>query len=250
MKITVFNGSPKAERGNTHFIAEAFLEGAREAGAEGETVFIVKKKIKPCTGCYTCWMKTPGKCAQQDDMEELIGTFISSDIVVFATPLYVDNVTGLMKNFMDRLIPIADPHWEKDENGESRHLRRYEKPTRFVVISNCGFPEQSHFQVLRLYFRRVGRNLSGAVIAEIYRGGGAILTSSEPSLKSFIESYRQLVRKAGKEVAERLTLSAETAAQLERPLVPVGNFADEYMRRANERCDEILSKLNTKHGGK
>lgn len=30
------------------------------------------------------------------------------DIVLFATPLYVDNVTGLMKNFMDRMIPIVD----------------------------------------------------------------------------------------------------------------------------------------------
>ena len=250
MKITVVNGSPKAERGNTHVMVEAFLAGAREAGAEGEAVFLARRKIKPCMGCYTCWMKTPGKCAHEDDMEELLGKFISSDIVVFATPLYVDNVTGLMKNFLDRLIPIADPHWEKDEHGESRHLPRYEKPTRFAVISNCGFPEQSHFQVLRLYFRRLARNMSGSVIAEIYRGGGALLTSSDPSLQTFVESYRQLVRKAGKEVAERFAITAETAAQLEKPLVPMGNFADEYLKRANERCDEVLARLKSKAGEK
>lgn len=246
MKITAFNGSPKAERGNTHVIVEAFLGGAHEAGADVETVFIAKKKIKPCTGCYACWMKTPGKCAQNDDMEELLGTFVSSDIVVFATPLYVDNVSGLMKNFLDRLIPIADPHWEKDENGESRHLRRHEKPTRFAVISNCGFPEQSQFQVLRLYFRRVARNMSGALVAEIYRGGGALLTSPEPSLQPFIASYKEAVRKAGREVAEQLKLSPETAARLEKPLMPIGNFADEYLKRANQRVDEILAKLDPK----
>jgi multimeric flavodoxin WrbA len=246
MKITAFNGSPRAERGNTHVIVEAFLAGAERAGAEVENFFLARKKIKPCTGCYACWMKTPGTCAQDDDMKELLSAFVSSDIAVFATPVYVDNVTGLMKNFLDRLIPIADPHWERDASGESRHLRRYEKPNRIAVISNCGFPEQSHFQVLRLYFRRVARNLGATVVAEIYRGAGALLTSAEPSLRPFVENYKELVRTAGREVGARSTVSGTTAAQLERPLVPVADFAEEYMRKANQRCNEILAKLEKK----
>ena len=39
MKLTVFNGSPKGARGNTHVMVEAFLEGFREAGSEGEQFF-------------------------------------------------------------------------------------------------------------------------------------------------------------------------------------------------------------------
>jgi len=138
---------------------EAFLAGAREAGAETENVFLAKKKIAPCIACYACWMKTPGKCTQRDDMDELLDKVIASDVVVFATPVYVDNVTGIMKDFMDRLIAIGDPHWERDENGECRHLMRNPKPAKIVVISNCGFPQQSHFQVIRLYYRRVARNI-------------------------------------------------------------------------------------------
>ncbi|MDD4857295.1 MAG: flavodoxin family protein [Candidatus Krumholzibacteria bacterium] len=244
MRITAFNGSPKAERGNTNVMVEAFLAGAREAGAEIENVFLSRKKIGPCKACNACWMKTPGRCAQRDDMDELLEKFAASDVVVFATPVYVDNVTGLMKNFMDRLIPIADAHWEKDENGECRHVRRHDKPAKIAVISNCGFPQQSHFQVLRLLFRRLSRNIHAEVIAEIYREAGALLSAPAPDLQSLVSNYREVLRKAGREVVEHSRLSAATAAELERPLLPSGNFVDEYMKLVNQRCDDILKKLD------
>lgn len=119
---------------------------------------------------------------------------IASDIVGFATPLYVDNVTGVMKNFMDRLIPLGDPHWEKDEHGECRHVKRHEKPTKIVASANCGFPEQSHFQVLRVLFKRIARNFHCELVAEIYRGGGALLRSPEPAFQPLIERLSKLNR--------------------------------------------------------
>ena len=168
MKITVFNGSPRGKRSITNMIVNEFIEGAKKASAEVENIFLVDKKIECCRGCFTCWVKTPGKCVINDDMEKLISKFVSSNIVVFATPLYVDNVSGIMKNFMDRLIPILDPHSEID-NCEHRHLLRIKKMPKFAVISNSGFPEQSHFQVLRLLFNRINRNLQTEIVAEIYR---------------------------------------------------------------------------------
>ncbi len=238
MKITIFNGSPRAENGNTHFMVGAFMKGARKGGAEVENVFLAKKEINPCRGCFSCWLKTPGECVIKDDMAELLKKFAGSDIVVFATPLYVDNVTGIMKNFMDRLIPGGDPHFEKDEGGECAHLMRSEKRVKLVVISNCGFPEQSHFQVLELLFKRVARNMRTEVIGEIYRGGGAILKDAPLILKPVISKYKKLLQKAGKEIVENQRLSKETRLKLEKPLIS----DDRYIAGANEYFDDLLLK--------
>ena len=239
MKVTIFNGSPRGKKGNTHFMAKEFSKGAEQAGAEVENIFLVKRKINPCRGCFTCWIKTPGICVIYDDMAELIQKFVGSDIVVFATPVYLDNVTGIMKNFMDRLIAVADPHFEKDEGGECVHIGRPEKPAKLVVISNCGFPEQSHFQVLELLFKRVARNMRTEVIGEIYRSGGAILQEAPLILKPIINNYKELLQIAGMEIVEKQRLSGETRQKLEKPLIS----DEQYIAAANERFDALLAEV-------
>lgn len=238
MKITVFNGSPRHRESNTHFMLKEFLKGVKDAGAKFENIFLVKKEIRPCLGCFDCWFKTPGKCIIKDDMDELLSKFLSSDIVVFATPIYIDNLTGIMKNFMDRLIPVIDNRFERDEIGECRHKKRFEKYPKIVVISNCGYPEQSHFQVLRLLFKRVARNLHSEIIAEIYRGGGWLLKTSLVS-KKLVLDYKKLLRKAGREIVKNLSLSEKTISELKKPIISV----DEFIEFANKGCDKLLSRI-------
>ena len=73
MKITILNGSPRKE--NTAAMAEAFAEGAREAGHEVEILQVGKMKINGCLGCGYCHDKGEGNCIQKDDLEK-ISTFI------------------------------------------------------------------------------------------------------------------------------------------------------------------------------
>lgn len=241
MKITVFNGSPKAERGNTAVMVQAFLEGARASGAETEVIYLAHKRIHPCTGCYTCWLKTPGQCVIPDDMSEILPKLRGSDLVVFATPVYVDNVTGIMKNFMDRLIPDADPYFAKDSGGECRH-KFHGKVPKIVVISNCGFPEQSHFQVLKLLFRRIARNMNTDLVGEIYRGGGAILAEKSLLLAPRIRRYTDLLRRAGEEIVKNGNISEELQRALEKPLVS----DEQYIKGSNAYFKKTLSALAEK----
>lgn len=243
MKITCLNGSPKGKNSNSQIIASEFLEGARKAGAEVENIFLVEKKIGTCKGCLNCWIKTPGVCIQKDDMAEILEKVVQSDIVVFATPVYADNVTGIMKTFIDRMIPAVDPR-VKRVKGETVHLKRYGAYPKMVVISNCGFPEQTHFQTLRLYFRRFSRNMHSEVIGEIYRGGGPILRVRNPLLKPVFRSYRKLLRKAGEEIVLEGHLSEKTTQELEKPLIP----HDRFVEGMNHYFEKRLSQLSQQDG--
>ncbi len=238
MQITAFNGSPRGENSNTHIMVKEFLDGAKEAGAEVENIFLVKKKINHCHGCFRCWIETGGKCVIDDDMGTLLEKMKAIDIIVLATPLYVDNVTGIMKDFMDRFVAVADPYFEKDEGGECRHLKKVKYPSKLVIISNGGFPEQSHFQVLRLLFRRVARNMHSEVVGEIYRGGGELFKFFPPMLAPVISRYKLLLQNAGKEIVKNQRLSEETMNELEKPLIP----DEQYITMVDKGLDGILSK--------
>jgi multimeric flavodoxin WrbA len=238
MIITAFNGSPRGKESTTYVMVESFLAGAREAGAETEQVLLAEKQIAACKGCFACWLKTPGKCVINDDMPELLKKIAISDIIVFATPLYVFNVTGIMKNFMDRMIAAADPHFEQDENGASRHIATRANAPKIVAISNCGFPEQVHFKVLHSLFEVLAHHMHTELIAEIYRGEGALLTNAPLLLKPLVHHYKKLLEEAGKQVVKYSKLSEELVTKLNKPLVPI----DMYIKEANKQFDKILQQ--------
>jgi putative sterol carrier protein len=71
-KIVVFDGGPRSKKySKTSLMVNSFVEGAQSAGATVEYFKLHKYKIHNCTGCYTCWTKTPGECIFKDDMTEL-----------------------------------------------------------------------------------------------------------------------------------------------------------------------------------
>lgn len=239
MKVTVFSGSHKGREGNTLLMVEEFLKGAEEAGAEIENIILAEKDIRHCMGKFECWLKTPGKCTIRDDMDDLLPRFMASDIVVFAFPVYFENVPSIMKNFIDRLAPVLLPHFEEDNMGEYRHSKRYEKYPKFVVISNAGLPGQTNFEILHLFFRRLARIFHTELIVEIYRGEGEIFRGKKNiMLKPLIGKYYKLLRSAGKEVVENQALSEKTVKDLEKPIVPPSL----YIKFGNEEWDRLVKE--------
>lgn len=238
MKITVFNSSPRCERGNTNVMVEALLEGAKGAAAETEVIFLAKKAIKHCLGCFSCWTKTPGVCVIEDDMKDLRAKYMASDIVVLATPLYCDNVNGLMKDFMDRSVALFDPRIQSLPEDDPVRQEEIKKFPKLTVISNCGEAGQENFEVLKTAFKRWGRYPETRVIAEIYRDEGELLTNGSLLLKPVIWGYKNLLKRAGREVVESMRLSEKTIAELERPLIPI----EQYKKGMKEYWEKALPK--------
>lgn len=107
MKIAILNGSPK--KGNTAAMAEAFADGAREAGHKVEILHVGKMKIAGCLGCEYCHTKGEGKCVQKDDMEKVIPAYLESDMIVFATPVYYFDMTAQLSAAIQRVYCIGKP---------------------------------------------------------------------------------------------------------------------------------------------
>ncbi|SMB99200.1 Multimeric flavodoxin WrbA [Thermanaeromonas toyohensis ToBE] len=100
VKILAINGSHRKGK-NTWSLLAAVLEGAKEMGASTELIELVDYNIKPCQGCNCC-LKKPQCSITDDDMGFLGKKLLEADGIVFGSPVYFANVSGLMKIFMDR----------------------------------------------------------------------------------------------------------------------------------------------------
>lgn len=97
-KIILISGSNR--KGNTEYI----LTKLKEQLTNSELILLKDKKIAYCQGCLACHHKN--RCVINDDINAIIDKLIESDLIIFGVPNYFDNVSGLFKNFIDRLHPL------------------------------------------------------------------------------------------------------------------------------------------------
>lgn len=236
MKILAINGSPRGKGSNSDHILLPFLEGAEKAGAETEVIYLSEKNINHCSGCFTCWTKTPGICIHKDDMPELLEKLKLADIVVYTSPLYVFTVSGLMKDFMDRHIPLIQPYI-LNRNGQYIHPSRYkEKTKKIVLISNCGYPERHHFSGLVETFRNFTSSPDKELAATILCPAGELLKI--PEAQTAIKWYIEACKTAGREIVADGKLTLETKTLLDSNLID----PEHYSQMANSYWDSFLDE--------
>ena len=225
--IVVFDGGFRSNKNSkTTFMVNHFIDGAKEAGANVGYFKLKNYNIKNCTGCYTCWTKTPGECIFKDDMTMLRKKYREADLVVFASPLYIFNVSGILKTFMDRLLPVFKPYMLINEKGNTMHPDRFpEKGEQgFVVFSAAGFPDVAHnFDGLIGMFRAWdSHNENSHLMGEFFMPAAEMIV--QPVYEARRELIKDLCIKAGKQIVAERFIDKEIMNNIQDPLVSKETF--------------------------
>ena len=221
MKILLINGSPRGERSNSLRLSRSFLDGFRETVGEPiklEELHLSMMKVEPCRGCFACWQKTPGICRVKDDMQGVLEKELEADMIVWSFPLYYFGVPGILKNMIDRQLPLNLPFMSTREDGlgSGSHAPRYKrKDTKNVLISTCGFysAEGNYDSVTRMFDHFLGKGNYTA----IFCGQGELFRVKEVSART--DEYLSRVRAAGAEYADG-GIRGETRKKLDSLLFP------------------------------
>jgi multimeric flavodoxin WrbA len=100
MTVLGISGSMRKD-GNTAILVKAVLDTCEKSGLRTEFISLAGKKINPCLGCEKC--KEKDWCVvQNDDWGEIMRKVIDAEVLVIGSPTYYFDVTGHLKNFIDR----------------------------------------------------------------------------------------------------------------------------------------------------
>jgi multimeric flavodoxin WrbA len=101
LRILGIQGSPRGLKSRTRKLVQYALSGAADQGAAIELIDLADRRIEPCIACDGCALS--GLCVFDDDFPPISDEMRSSDGIILGSPVYIDNVTGQMKVFVDRL---------------------------------------------------------------------------------------------------------------------------------------------------
>ena len=201
MKILAIHGSPRTTRSTTRQLAQFVLEGAAEAGAETEMIDLCDSRITPCTACDACTLN--GICVNDDDVPALVERMKEADGIIFASPVYIDNVSGQMKIFFDRLADaihyqlfagkygcsVATTHTSGGDEVAAylNHVLNYLGVVSVGGISVATGGDSMVIDAREAEARALGKNLAGAI------ADGFSDTKQEEEITGNREFFKDLV---------------------------------------------------------
>lgn len=170
--IVLGGGRPK---GNTRQLADAFAQGARDAGHQVEIVSLNQVEVRGCTGCNACRYGKP--CVQKDGFNDLVPKIKAADLLVFASPLLFWTLSSKIKAFIERFYCLA----EKDENPPCGRYEKYPVKDAALLMTSADDYFWTYEQAVSYYqfavIRYIGFHDRGMVLA-----GGCGDTNGKPCI--------------------------------------------------------------------
>ena len=106
MNILAILGSPR-ENGSTGKLLNQYLLGVRNGhnDIKIDEIYLQNRDIRNCKGCNAC-QSEKSQCIIQDEMQNIYPLVADADVMIFATPVYVFNISAQLKGFLDRLHAV------------------------------------------------------------------------------------------------------------------------------------------------
>lgn len=151
MNVYAVNGSPR-KKWNTATVLEHALEGARSAAdnVSAEMINLYELNYKGCISCFQCKLlggASYGRCAVKDGLKPVLDKLIEAHVIIFGSPIYFSDVTGMMRCMFERL---CFPLFVYDKNYSSLAPKKihtgfiYTMNVPHGVMDEYGYPQRLH----------------------------------------------------------------------------------------------------------
>lgn len=189
MNIVVINGSSYSEKSMTDQIVKWFLDSMNDINYK--IFYPEKDDIMPCKGCNTCFNNSDGKCLINDDMSKYIEAIKNSDLVIFASPIYINFISARLKSVIERMRPLSSGKYSTNKYNNFYPVPRDLKEYKFFIVCTCGFPEIETFASSKMFFETITN------LYDNYTGLGGIYI---PAFKAISLGFKDLLKKIKHEV--------------------------------------------------
>lgn len=220
-RIVALNASHRGDRGLTRALLDRISKEATAAGAECEILTLAKLKIQRYLSCY--------QCQDKDDVRMIFDHMAGADLLIFATHVYLMNMSGLLNTLLDRTYSTMDIKQVRLSNGLiHHHINPAISSKPFVTLVVCSNVEEESSRNVTAYFRTYARFMETRQVGVLVRNSSALFEhANEPELArdfpktlDVFAAYEQ----AGQELATCGRIRSATQRKANQEVVPAPFF--------------------------
>ena len=222
-RVLALQASHRGGRGFTAKVCDAITGGMKRAGAEVKTIILADLEFAPCRGCFKCWAPVSERCPLEDDLTPLIDSVPSYDLMLWALPLYVDAMPGLLKNAVDRMMVLNHPAiLERD--GRCIHPSRHQNMPALAVAATCGFWGRKNFGPLVAHLEALSLDQHTPLLAFMPRPDS--LSLMDPDGRNEMAGVADSLAEAGQSLIERGSIPPKLLDEVCKPLLARSRYLE------------------------
>lgn len=237
MKILAINSSLRGSHGVSAILLNKLFEGAKEQGAECETVHLSQKIINRCTDCQLC--QTPDhllRCRfdDVDDVKDIFNKMRQADLIIYATPVYTIGMSSLLKTLFERFFStakIGEFHFTKSGlffHNSDQNL--CQKPFSIMIVYDNIENEMSKNIVT--YFDSLAKFSDSELVGTLIRKSAGMFNTKYIGTNNadFVARVFQAYIQAGRELVTCNKISKATEKKANKSIVNIPFFVKPMLK--------------------